>query len=138
MMRHTVRLIGLALVTLAALHLFAERADALGAIVIHEEGPCLLPGVASSGALDLRLGTKTADIQKVENLNLLKITCHATVSNYSGRAFNVRNVLVAIKVPSTDGTTTVIATDSHLTISASGEATLHAVFKMPDGPAAGN
>lgn len=116
-----------AIVVLALVHFSAPTANADPAIVVKPNGDCTLFGIDANGNLDGGLAVITSDTMKVENGNKVMLICKATVPNLSGRGQHFKGFSCGITIPSSGAF--VITTDSILTVSKSGQATLKCTFR---------
>ena len=117
-----------AIAVVALMHFSAPTANADPAIVVKPDGDCLVPGVDANGNLDsLLLGVITSDSMIVENGNKVMLICKATVPNLSGRGQHFKGLSCGIVIPSSG--VFVVTTDSSLTVSKSGRATLKCTFR---------
>jgi hypothetical protein len=113
-------------VVTAILHFSAPRANADPAVVVKPDGACLVPAVDGNGNMDLLNGVVTSDTMAVENGNKVALTCKATVPNLSGKGQRYKGFPCNVAIPSGGFAVT---TDSSLTVSASGEATLKCTYR---------
>ena len=116
-----------AIAVVALIHFSAPTANADPAIVVKPDGKCIILGVDANGNLDAGLRVTTTDTMIVDNGNKVMLTCKATVANLSGRGQHFTGFICRFTIPSSGAR--VNTTDTSLTVSATGQATLKCTYK---------
>ncbi len=128
-LRRTTSVVLAAIAVVALIHFSAPTANADPAIVVKPNGDCFVFGVDANGNSDGALGAVTSDTMVVENGNKVTLTCKAAVTNDSGKGQHFKEFSCGLVIPSSG--LFVSTTDTILTVSASGKATLKCTFKKP-------
>jgi len=112
----------LALVVLVPLSITTPVSKADGAVVIHDDGVCGMPGANANG--DITFGGVGQVTHVVTNKNRQVFTCKGSdLTNLSGSGQHFEGF--------TCGTFAGLTTDTHATVSASGQGSMTCIVELP-------
>ena len=106
--------------------------EAKAQAVVAKGDQCMISGVDAMGNLSAALGTTDGTSHIVRNGQVTVVICRGRVTNETGRAQNFSGIPCMVPHPDPSNGDMVAATDTRLTISASGVAVMRCRVKASD------